>query len=487
MSPLRRRFGDLALLGTVANSRRKEWWRKSALYRFWRRLLPSPNTAQALAPGEVVISYPNRIWHDGRADAAMAAIERATDRFGRRWQVAFRQVPSTEKRKLRGVSRSYVCLAGPPGLEEDMIRAVRVAAWQYGLEYGRSGVLMTRSSLLRTEAEPDPPGEIEFTKDYYAAKQMIGGNEIVADGVKILLVDVDRPHKLSLDEDVRKRVHIVNPSNRKIEDGHATVLTAILCDIATEAEIFALSIGGDAKVTDWSLLNMLLRDFRDIDLVVASLSTTEGSTSQTGEDRRSVLDSVLRQRRYLPLRPPIFFPTGNRRSDEKVSTLALPARFESAIAIGAVEIEGDPPIATRSVGSRFGEKAGNDTSAWWVAPGGGFDDTPTVALATMGGKPQAGTSLANAMAAGVAAGVIGRLRAEERPPNSAFDAAVDELRASLRLTAGAEESLKLLEALRVRHRGAVTFDRLTSELQVREGALAEYKALEHGRGMLYFK
>src|ERR1700709_767586 len=165
--------------------------------------------------------------------------------------------------------------------------------------------------------------------------------------------------------------------------------------------------------------------------------------------------------------------------------MASPPRFESVVAIGACD-----PGGARSAGSRYGVKTGDDPHAWWLVPGGSFlGQSVSIALVEMGGKPQAGTSIPNARAAGLIACLIRSLRQQKPETDSKFDAAIEELMRSLRARPGTERSRALASELRDVHSGR---SGTLAELGAERGTLSDpggirgYDAHQHGRGMLRF-
>jgi hypothetical protein len=165
--------------------------------------------------------------------------------------------------------------------------------------------------------------------------------------------------------------------------------------------------------------------------------------------------------------------------------MAIPARFESVVAIGACDLSG-----ARSAGSRYGVKVGDDPHAWWLAPGGSFlGPSVSTALVEMGGEPQAGTSIANAMAAGTIACLIRSLRQQKAETDPKFDPAIEELMRCLRARPGTERSQALASELRDVHSGrSVTLAKLVAELETLSdpSGIRSYDPHQHGRGMLRF-
>jgi hypothetical protein len=439
--------------------------------------------ARSVALGELIVVHPAE-WGSGacRADAITAMFETVQHAM-RRWDVKVIDRRSV-MREGRELSRTYVRVHVAKGAEDDALRAINVAAGKYGLSRGRRGVLAVRSPVIVAASPPDPPGQIEFTDAYEEAKRLIGVVGGNARGVKVLVVDVDRPDMDYLPKSAK--VKVLDPSDRPIRDGHATLITAIVADIARDAEITTRSIrDGDSSGGFWALRDVLIAE-QDADLIVASVSAPEGGNSKDGRGRDNVFDSLLRSRVSFQDRPPVVFPTGNhdpKRDRERIDTMAIPARFESVVAIGACDPSGD-----RSAGSRYGIKTGDDPHAWWLAPGGSFlGQSVSTALVEMGGKPQAGTSIANAIAASLIACLIRSLRQQKPETDSKFDAAIEELMRCLEARPGTERSQALASELRDVYSGqSVTLAKLIAELETLSDpdSIRGYDAHQHGRGML---
>ncbi len=439
---------------------------------------------RSVALGELIVVHPaesgSGAW---RADAIAAMLETVQHAM-RRWDVKVVDRRSV-RREGRELGRTYVRVRVAKGAEDDALRAINVAAKKYGLPRGRHGVFAVRSPVIVPAAPPDPPGKINFTPAYEEAKRLIGVVGGNAHDVKVLVVDVDQPVREYLPAGAD--VEILDPSDRPIRDGHATLMTAIVADIARGAKITTRSICDDSSDGFWALLDVLISE-QDADLIVASVTAPEGGTSKDGRGRDNVFDSMLRSRVLFPNQPPVVFPTGNHELEsggERIDTMAIPARFESVVAIGACDESGG-----RSAGSRYGVKTGDDPHAWWLAPGGAFlGQTVSTALVRMGDKPQAGTSIANAMAAGLIACLIRSLRQQKSETDPKFDAAVAELMRCLRARPGTERSQALASELQDVHSGrSVTLAKLIAELETLSDpdGIRGYDPHQHGSGMLRF-
>jgi len=352
-SSLRGTVGDLALAWIVFVARLGAWVRR-------RRKVSSPD--DGVIPGEVIVCFPDQEGRGAPAEQSMDAVRVAIARIGRRFKVDLSTTQALKVGRSHGIRRRYLRLLTEVGLEEDVVRAIRVAAWRSSLPRGRYGVIAIRSPEVRSASSMHPPGPIEFTPAYDAAKVAIGLDHVDASGVTILVADIEPPDTRFLPPDVAKQVEVLNAVEAGIQSGHATMVTAIVGDIAKGASIKALAFGDRNGAGSWSLLRVLLEE-HEVDLVVASVSLPSG-TGRNGLERDQVFDSLLRQRELLPHHPPMLFPTGNDDGTEPVSTIAVPARFEHALTIGAVN-QG----LKRPDGSRFGKKVGEDSSAWrMVAP-----------------------------------------------------------------------------------------------------------------------
>jgi hypothetical protein len=474
----RRRFrGDAALAFVAALA----WVRGVGRRRRARR---DPRTRR-LAVGEVIVVHPAESWRDERRDKAIRSMFALVVRRMRRWDVKILATRSIEREHLPGLGRTYVRLGVAAGAENDVVRAINVAAWRHGLPLGRRGVLAVRSPVIVPAANVDLPGPIVFTEAYARAKRRIGADAATARGVRVLVVDWDRPATAHLPEDAD--VTVLDPSDREILDGHATAVTAVVADIARGAAITTLSIGDEYSDEGYFAFLDILRVEQEADVIVASMFAPEGRKSKDNQGRLNLFDSTFRGRLIGARNPPVLCPTGNHdgRSDERIDTIAIPARFDSVVAIGACDENG------RSPGSRYGDKDGDEKSAWWLAPGGSFDATSTsVPLAEMGGRPLAGTSIANAIAGGLAACAISSMREQRPRPNREFDAATAALRRSLEAFPDAAQSLAALDAIHATHSGgAITLPRLLAELKSlsQPDAVPGYNAFEHGCGLLSFQ
>jgi Subtilase family len=428
-----------------------------------------------LAPEEVIVVYPSELWRDWRAGALEDALKLVTGRM-RRWRVAERERRAVERKHLRTLSRTYIRFMTTQGVEDDVVRAINLAAWRYGLPRGRRGVLAVRSPLIAPASTSNTPGPIEMLPAYHEAKARIGVADRSASGIKILIVDFDRPALTHVpDADVT----ILDPSQDEIRSGHATLMTAIVADIAKGAIITTCSIGDERdKSSFFALLAVLLRE-HDADVIVASLSAPEGGSTKDGQGRDDSFELALRQRLPFPKHPPILFPTGNLSGDPTrqppIYTMAIPARFDSVIAIGACHEMGRMPD------SRYGSKMAGDPSAWWLAPGSSLKGP----LLRMGGKDEQGTSIANAIAGAMAAIALYEARKRQPKTGDEFANASESMKNSLRTQANADASVAIAETYEAVHTdGALTLDRLKAQLDQLAHELVPPDPREHGHGLL---
>ena len=468
----RRAVGYVWMGLVVALARIRSLWRT-------RRAKRDPERRR-VAVGEVIVVYPEQQWQGERNTSVQAVIELVTRRM-RRWNVAVRGTRRVERR-LEGLSRTYLRIAVENGFEDDVVRAVRAAAWRQSLKRGRFGLLVVRSPLIVPAALPGAPGPIRFTGEYETAKAAVGAANLNGSGVTVLVVDVDRPDLTQLTR-FGNRIEILDPGLGEIRNGHATLMTAVVADILPNARIKTLSIGeADGSTSSFSLLGALLAE-HDAHVMIASIAAPEGTKEKDSRGRIAVFEATLQSRLYQRSRPPLFCPTGNHRPNgtEQLASLAVPARFASVIAIGAVT-----STFARAPGSRHGEKWTGDPHCWWLAPGGSFGGADSEPLAHMGEEPQAGTSIANAIAGAMTADVIHRLEQTAAAPEPAVAAALRATKDGLALEAQSQVSLGLADALEAQHGGAVTFQALVEALHgMAHRELGErYDPSQHGCGLL---
>jgi hypothetical protein len=364
-----------------------------------------------VAPGEVLISIPDRqaSWRHDAAGATLAHVER---RAGPRWHVERldMQLDDPPSQGIYRLRRQYVCLTSRPGFEPDVMRVFKVAAWRDRLELGPDGVHVVRAPTVRpTSDDVVPLGQIHFTEHHAKAKQVAGfvGGESAA-GVDIVVIDLDPADPTYLDPSLE--VKTTTAENLTVRDGHGTLVTAVVADVARGARIRSVGIGraeGRTTGTVWPLLTAVVEE-RRADLIVASLSIVDTGSAESRE-RTQYMRTWLHDVTMSALRPIVLCPTGNHAPGYgDIDTIDVPARLEGATAIGAVDV-----TYRRAATSRYGKVEGSQASRWWVAPGGSFGDSgPEQALVTVSDEAQAGTSVANAFAGGVMAVLLSRLRQE---------------------------------------------------------------------------
>jgi hypothetical protein len=406
-----------------------------------------------LEPGEVIVAYPAQLWQDWRAEALEEALVLVTRRF-RRWQVAERGRQAIMREHLSALSRTYIRLVTPPGVEDAVVHAVNVAVRRFGLPRGRRGVLVVRAPVIE-EASARGERVALDQRAYQAAKARVCADGRSAAGVKILIVERGRPvwDQLPPEADIT----IPPPSDDDVVSNHATVVIGIVADIARGATITVHTIGDKRDETAfWALLAVLLEE-HDADIIIASLSAPEGGDSKDGAGRDGVFEGTLRGRSSMPGHPPIFSPTGNHRGKRSpIDTIAIPARFDSVIAIGACNEEGRDPR------SRYGrKKTDGDPSMWWLAPGASLQGP----FVTFGDRPEEGTSIANAIAGALAAIAIREARDAAPAAPARFDNAVEGIKDGLGTEAGSDAAIAMADGYKAIHsQGEFDLQRLIGEL-----------------------
>ena len=218
--------------------------------------------------------------------------------------------------------------------------------------------------------------------------------------------------------------------------------------------------------------------------MVVSLSLDAGGIDKLAADRRAFMARWLDDVTRSPLRPIVILPTGNARDGEPIDEIAVPGRFASALTIGAID-----PRGRRASGSRYGSKDGSAQYEWWVAPGGAFDiDDVETACATMGGVPQAGTSVANAVAGGLVACLINELRNSHSVTPIQADEAAVLARLIEALPARSHQRAELERSLRdasLTARGEVTRWTVLAALRERSLPIAGQDQTEVGLGRMH--
>jgi hypothetical protein len=473
--------------------------------RVWRS--KTRRTKQGLAQGELLVAFTNEEDARSRALAAIWLAVGKTERLGDvrligvrpaapplpqerpvppRWRT--KKLTEDEPYVRRGLTRSYAGVLTPPGLENVIRRAITLAAWRYRLPASRRGLVVQHSPVVVPAHAATPLGDVVFSAEYTAAKKFVGADNVDATGVTIMIIDNDIPDVGRLRPDLRKRV-TVRPPHRNVRDGHATLMTAIVGDIARGANIIAVALREPGATSEgaFTLIDVLSHDEEGVDLIVASVSFAQGTETRAERGRDDYFVRAFTERRYLPRRPPALFPTGNVQEEKDRDSLAVPARFETTIGIGSAAVAPGGRLMRRSAGSRYGPKDGDDPFAWWLAPGGTFrrvgDIDPFVIV---GVDEHAGTSVANAFAGGMLAAVIRRLR-KSQSPSARAPKKVREVEDILLETRDSERSQIALDRLGTVAAETITYDALVREcarLAHKEDKVEGYAAREHGDGLL---
>lgn len=445
------------------------------LSRRWR--VVREQQAGRVVTSEVLISHPDPAWDPS---AALLA-EQVSDPKGstpRRWNVSAAEVLVPQRGdEAEFTKRRFVRVTCKPGLEREVIRAVKLASWRDGLRVGRGGLLAVRSAIVVPATADVPIGSIEFSNEFKLMKTRCGvGFKRRADEVTVVVLDVDVP-----DRDVLSKsgVHLASVTGSTTVGGHSTMVTAIIGDIAPNATLHAVGIGGTSgTASSWGLMNAI-EHHADADIIVAALTLVDSGGSPEEDERTDFVDCYLRRvtsgNVNLPL---LVFPTGNHLHDvEHTCDIGVPGRSEAAVTIGAIESSG-----TRALGSRYGRKLGSDPERWWVAPGGSFGGTqPATGLLSIGGDPSFGfgTSVATAFAGGVIAVALGlqRSTATMGDPNS------NVYSQALREKSPDDPAVPLLRQLSIQAAGQASPTVLLRKLE----QMADKSSLLNYRGNLYGK
>jgi hypothetical protein len=285
-------------------------------------------------------------------------------------------------------------------------------------------------------------------------------------GVDVLVVDCGLPEAVAGPGDPRAA-------------GHPTLMYEIVRRVAPSAVVQAVDVGDQRDASSWSLLRAVTLN-RDVDVMVVSLSLDTGK-GRIARERAQFMRTWLDDLTGSPRRPIVVMPTGNARDGESTFEIALPGRLPAAVTIGAVNSSGRRPS-----GSRYGRKDPPDPADWWVAPGGDWTiNHVTTPLITANGKPQAGTSIANAIAGGLIACLLEELTGQTNiaAPAPDVERMIEQLIARLP-DADRSRWRGLLRDLELASRGAITRWQVLDALRSRARPLADHNELEHGRGRL---
>lgn len=381
----------------------------------WRSWIGRPiGRVPALSPREVVVSMPSAAWGEVARREAESVVRRLQDRSPRGWgvEVADEQQEGT-RQGAAGLRRCSVVLRCGAGFERDVIVACRLMMWAAGVPRGTHGVRVAPMFRLNAASPTSSAGPVEFDEQrLHAWKERAGVRPgATAEGVKIVVIDTDPPDPAFLPEDVRRRVTV--PAGRgPVKDGHGTLVTAVVGTVAPGADIVACGVSTESGTVTWSAVHAAISSHADSDVIVVAMTMDDAGIRKDDRDTRDVgVAEFFRGLACSPLRPVVLFPTGNDWT-EGSRGLAAPARAEDVLAVGSVD---ERP--GRSVGSRCGGKQGDDPGRWWVCPGGAFTARGVESsFVTMGGAPQAGTSVAVAFGAGVVALSLASLRRSSLDP-----------------------------------------------------------------------
>ncbi len=442
------------------------------------------DSAAALVPGELMVAAPANAPVDavlnlvadsfGRFVTAPPEGLRGGDRPVDRGENGGadereRVVEADDERRLLPLRYRYARMRCTPGAERYVTAGIAVAARR--LITGSFRAAAVQSMRVLQNAATTPSGPIELAPDFLAEVDSARPGHHRGSDVRVLIVDTMLPVQLT-------------GSGTAVADGHGTLMHEIVTTVAPQAIVQAVGIGEQYEASSWSLLRAVSEN-RDTDVMVVSLSLDAGGDDPRADDRREFMSRWLEDVTRSPLRPIVVLPTGNaRRGGEDIDRIAIPARFPAALTIGAVD-----PAGRRSSGSRYGSKDGPAAFDWWVAPGGAFDvDEVLSPCATMGGVPQAGTSVANAVAGGMVACLIDELRwGAGIVRDEAADEAAVHARMIQALPAGSSQRSELESLLRdasLAARGAVTRWTVLAALQDRNGPLPGQPVTEVGMGRL---
>ncbi len=469
----------------TVRGRLRLWW---IVARCRLRVRPVPATtpadpSAALVPGELMVAAPV----DAPVDAVLNLVSNSFGRFVTARPEMLRADEPVERdaelrpdereslverddgRRLLPLRFRYARMRCTPGAERYVTAGIQIAARH--LSAGSFRASAVQAMRVVQNAAMTPSGPIELAPDFLAEVDSARPGHHRGSDVRVLIVDTMVPAQLA------------DPGT-VMPDGHGTLMHEIVTTVAPQATVQAVAIGAQYEASSWSLLRAVTEN-RDTDVMVASLSLDAGDDDPRADDRREFMSRWLEDVTRSPLRPIVVLPTGNaRRGGEEIDRIAIPARFAAALTIGALD-----PAGRRASGSRYGSKDGPAAFDWWVAPGGAFDvDEVVTPCASMGGVPQAGTSVANAVAGGLIACLIDELRwSAGIVRDEAADEAAVHARMIEALPAGSSQRTELERILHdaaLAARGAVTRWTVLAALQNRTAPLAGEPAREVGLGRL---
>lgn len=438
----------------------------------------------ALSPSEVVVSMPSVAWGAQAHREAESVIQRLVERAPRRWAVRLAgQQPEGTRQDADELRRNSLLLSCDAGFERDLIDACGLMLWSAGVRQGTFGVRVSPSFRMQPASRTPPPGPIEFDEQRLQTwKQRAGvGAQASAQDVEIVVIDTDPPDPAYLPEDVRRRLTVLG-GRAPAQDGHGTLVTAVVGAVAPDAEIFASGVANESGIVSWSAIHQAILENAHRDVIVVAMTMDDLRLRKDDLSTRDIgISEFFRGLACSPIRPVVLFPTGNDWT-ERSQGLSAPARAEDVLAIGAVD---ERP--GRSVGSRCGAKQGDDPTRWWVCPGGAFTARGSEdSFVTMAGTPQAGTSVAVAFAAGIVALSLASLRRSslELEPSSAVVRKMLEHRAENRAVARRQQAI--IRDFDEIARGARGRSHLFGALEAMPAVdlFPDYSREQYGRGLL---
>jgi Subtilase family len=257
--------------------------------------------------------------------------------------------------------------------------------------------------------------DLQFPSCYDDYKRMMGFDGSVtvptstaAVTIKIIDTGVDSGAGLTV-QTTKNFADSSTGATTEDESGHGTLVTSIIRDLAADAELHVCKVtDSGGRANEWNVLAALAADVAQVDLVNMSLAygfEDRGCTKcgrSAGSSRSVVCKQILDDLSKLSPRPIVVAAAGNGKADE----LSYPARFGSALAIGAVTQRG-----TRASYSNAGsvDHDGVRHENVFVLPGG--EDTSSECVAERkrpSSKYFAGTSFAAAFASGLLANVLAK-------------------------------------------------------------------------------
>ena len=179
-----------------------------------------------------------------------------------------------------------------------------------------------------------------------------------------------------------------------VSDPHGEAVVRAIGRTALGASLVGYDIVSGVDNRSSAPLLAALFALGDPDVVNLSLSITDEMGMHA--EMRFAIDGFLSMRSAL-LGTTFVAATGAAEPGDSGDPMAFPARHDDVVAIGSLGEGNDP------TGSRWG---GKGTDAWWVLPGG----SPSRPLSRSDGGAFWGTSAATALATGVIAATLARVR-----------------------------------------------------------------------------